>query len=212
MRNIMAKKTPCAINVTEVGLPRLEKGFFDSDTVAVARSLLGTCLVHASPEGVTAGRIVETEAYLRDDPACHASRGKTERNAVMFGPPGYAYIYFIYGMHHCFNVVTAAAGIGEAVLIRALEPLTGIPLMERRRGTSVLKNLCNGPGKLVQAMGLTPHHNGAHLMRGLLTLHSRKSFGGSSDLEIAVSRRIGITKAAELPLRFWIKGNRFVSR
>ena len=187
--------------------------FFSGTTVEVAQALLGTCLVHDSSDGIVAGRIVETEAYLcQDDAACHAARGKTARNAVMFGPPGYAYVYFVYGMHYCFNVVTAKEGIGEAVLIRALEPLEGLPIMEQRRKTTVLKNLCNGPGKLVQALGITREHNGFALTKKPLTLHPRDSFGGSEAIEIEVSKRIGITVAADLPLRFSVKGNPFVSR
>lgn len=191
----------------------LSKRFYSQDTIQVARELLGTCLVHKTAEGRVVGRIVETEAYLfKGDPACHASRGKTQRNAAMFGPPGHAYIYLIYGMHHCFNVVTAPKSIGEAVLIRALEPIEGIAMMERRRKTTVLKNLCSGPGKLVQAMGLSLEHSGCALTTGPLTLHSRASFGGCAPFEIDVSTRIGINVGADLPLRFCIKGNRFTSR
>lgn len=187
--------------------------FYEGHTVAVARSLLGMCMVHETPEGVTAGRIVETEAYLfKDDPACHASRGMTKRNAVMFGPAGYAYIYQIYGMHWCFNVVTAAEGVGEAVLIRALEPLAGVPLMERRRGTTDVRNLCSGPGKLVQALGVTREQNGSALTNGPLTIQPSESFAGSAKFKIAVSKRIGIVAGADLPLRFCVEGSRFLSR
>lgn len=186
--------------------------FYSASTVTVARRLLGTCLIHESDEGLCAGRIVETEAYLRDDPACHASRGQTTRNAVMFGPPGHVYVYLIYGMYNCFNVVTAAEGIGEAVLVRALEPLAGIELMRQRRGRSELKELCSGPGKLVQAMGVTRSHNGAALTHGALTLHAAERFGGIPRFEISVSQRIGINVGVELPLRFCVKGSTFLSK
>lgn len=191
----------------------LSKRFYSKDTIQIARELLGTCLVHETPECRVAGRIVETEAYLyKEDPACHASRGKTNRNAAMFGPPGHAYIYFIYGLYHCFNVVTAPEGVGEAVLIRALEPIKGIATMELRRKTNVLKNLCSGPSKLVQAMGLTREQNGCALTTGPLTIHSRESFGGCPPFEIEISTRIGINVGAELPLRFCVKGSCFTSR
>ncbi|HEY3319077.1 MAG TPA: DNA-3-methyladenine glycosylase [Planctomycetota bacterium] len=191
--------------------------FYDKKTVAVARELLGTFLAHETPDGLIAGRIVETEAYLfENDPACHAHRGKTKRNAVMFGPPGHAYIYFIYGMYYCFNVVTAPEDVGEAVLIRALEPVAGIPLMQKRRETEAAKSLCSGPGKLAQALALTPALNGLPLTAGPLTIRSHESFGSEyrkpSRSQISVSTRIGINVAADLPLRFCIKGNGFASR
>ncbi len=136
-----------------------------SDTVAAAKSLVGAVLWHETAEGVTAGRIVETEAYLYNDPACHAGRGPTPRTTVMFGPPGRAYVYFIYGMYHCFNVVTQRKGVGEAVLIRALEPLEGLDLMMRRRHTENVRHLCNGPAKLVLALGIRKEHTGEDLRR-----------------------------------------------
>jgi len=191
---------------------KVKPQFYIADTVTVARKLLGHVLVHETAEGVTSGRIVETEAYLRDDPACHASRGKTPRTTVMFGPPGHAYIYFIYGMYYCFNVVTAPEGVGEAVLVRALEPVEGIELMQKRRRTHEMKNLCSGPGKLVLALGITPKQNGAALYEGALRLAAPKNSERPSDDEIITTPRIGINVAAEAPLRFYLKGNKYASR
>ena len=177
----------------------------------MARSLLGTKLVHFSPVGLTSGLIVETEAYLsRDDPACHAARGKTKRNAAMFGPPGRAYVYFIYGCHHCFNVVTGKEGVGEAVLIRALEPIEGLELMQERRGFDhKLENLTNGPGKLCQAMGITGDHNGASLQEYPFIIATAEHV---PDEMIGVSSRIGIRRGQEKPWRFFVRGNPFLSR
>jgi DNA-3-methyladenine glycosylase len=200
----------------------LPASFYRRPTVEVARDLLGAVLFHQDPEGVTAGRIVETEAYLCDDAACHAARGLTGRNAAMFGPPGRSYSYLIYGMYHCFNVVTAPRGVGEAVLIRALEPLAGLPLMAERRGTDKLKALCSGPGKLVIALGIAGLPNGSDLRAGPLTILPPESFpwrgptpGGEGNPgpggNIKVTTRIGITKDADLPLRFYLEGNPFVS-
>jgi DNA-3-methyladenine glycosylase len=195
----------------------LPHSFYARSTVEAARDLLGAVMVHDTPEGRAAGRIVETEAYLRDDPACHASRGPTSRNRPMFGPPGRAYIYLIYGMYHCFNVVTAPRGTGEAVLIRALEPLAGMPLMARRRGTDKPKALCSGPGKLVIAMGIGMSRNGADLRKGPLRILPASSYPwpdatGDGLRHIKVTTRIGITQAAHLPLRFYLEGNPFISR
>lgn len=190
-------------------MKRLSFDFFKADTITVARKLLGKILVHENDEGCVAGRIVETEAYLfRGDPACHAARGKTQRNEAMFGPPGTAYVYLIYGVHHCFNVVTSEPGIGEAVLVRALEPLLGIDLMKKRRGTSQAEILTNGPGRLCQAMAIDTGHNGTSLLHGDLYLAEDEM----EPLEIVTTTRVGITKGADLPLRFYCKGNPFVSR
>src|ERR1041384_7248964 len=162
----------------------LPKSFYSRPTVKVAKALLGQILVHRSPEGVTAGRIVEVDAYLpKNDPGCHAARGKTPRNEVMFGPAGHAYVYFCYGNHFLFNVVTEKEGVPGAVLLRALEPVEGIPLMARRRGIQVekpkdLRNLTNGPGKLVQAMGLGPEHNRFPLFKEKLFLRQSKPADG----------------------------------
>lgn len=191
----------------------LPRSFYTRDTVTLARELLGAFLVHDSRQGRTVGRIVETEAYLfQNDPACHAHRGRTPRNAAMFGPPGHAYIYFIYGMYHCFNVVTAPEGVGEAVLIRALEPVAGLPLMRKRRGAENALDLCSGPAKLVIAMGLSAALNRAPLYKGALTVRARASFGPPLSPEVAVTPRIGIKAGAGLPLRFYIKDSRFASR
>lgn len=189
----------------------LDIDFYRGDTVKIARRLLGKMLVHFSPEGLTSGIIVETEAYLsRDDPACHAARGKTKRNAVMFGPPARAYVYFIYGNHYCFNVVTNEEGVGEAVLIRALEPVEGLQLMQKRRGEKQKKtNLTSGPGKLCQAMGINGRHNGSSLLDYPLFIAVGIDV---DDFSIGVSGRIGINQGQDKQWRFFIKGNPFVSK
>jgi DNA-3-methyladenine glycosylase len=186
----------------------LPRSFYARDTQIVAQELLGRYLVNYSSEGVAAGKIVETEAYLQNDPACHAARGMTRRNRVMFGPPGHAYIYFIYGMHYCFNAVTREEGVGEAVLIRALEPVAGIPLMQLRRGQKKITMLCSGPGKLVQALGIIKKQNGQDLTTGPLFICR----GKKKDLSITRTTRIGIKNGTALPLRFYIVDSPFVSR
>ena len=191
---------------------RLPKSFFSRSTVKVAKELLGQILVHKTPEGITSGKIVEVEAYLpKKDPGCHAARGKTPRNEVMFGPAGHAYVYFCYGAHFLFNVVTEKEGVPGAVLVRALEPLKGLSLMARRRGISLgrekdLRNLANGPGKLVQAMGLNRKHNRAPLFEK--TIYLEKS---NRKERVGITTRIGITEGFQLPLRFFLKGNPFIS-
>ena len=177
--------------------------------LAVARRLLGARLVHESHEGRTVGRIVETEAYLADDAASHSFRGPTGRNRAMFLGAGHAYVYRIYGLHLCLNVVTGRAGHGEAVLLRALEPLEGIELMAARRGTDRLRDLCSGPAKLAQAMGVRPEHDGADLAHGRLRLIPES---GGTRPEVAVTPRIGITRAADRPLRFLVAGSPWLSR
>ena len=189
-------------------LPLVSPKLFSGETTLVARQLLGEILVSWSTGGLTAGRIVETEAYLgASDPASHAYRGPTRRNQVMFGPAGRAYIYFTYGMHYCLNVVTRPAGVGEAVLIRALEPVEGITLMLNRRGVRDVRQLCSGPAKLVQALGIDPALNGHDLSQEPLTIRHDKE-----DYEpIISSARIGISRAKELPLRFTLNSD-YVSR
>ncbi|GBF32726.1 DNA-3-methyladenine glycosylase II [Desulfocucumis palustris] len=187
----------------------LPREFYARDTVLVAKELLGHVLLHETPEGVTAGRIVEAEAYIQGDPACHASRGMTPRNRVMFGPPGHAYVYIIYGMHFCFNIVTAPEGVGEAVLIRALEPLEGIPLMRERRGKERLKELCRGPAMLVQSLGISKENNGDDMVGGKLTVCQGEFIGRD---RIIATTRVGVTRGAELPFRFYIKDSSYISR
>lgn len=193
----------------------LPSSFYERDTMTVAKDLLGCLLVHRE-ERATMGWIVEVEAYLRDDPAAHSYRGETPRNRAMFGPAGHAYVYRIYGLHTCFNVVTGPEGTGEAVLVRALEPADGIDLMQARRGTDDPLALASGPGKLTQALGITMDLDGTSLSRGPLevwppeSLPDRRAEG--ADGEIVQTIRVGITKAADLPLRFYIKGSRYVSR
>lgn len=186
----------------------LTREFYLQPTLNVAKSLLGKVLVHRSAKGIVSGRIVETEAYLHDDPACHASRGMTARNAMMFDEPGHAYVYFTYGMYYCFNAVTAPEGVGEGVLVRAVEPLEGIEIMEMNRGTEVLRNLASGPGKLCMAFGLDRSHNGLDLTGSELVIMD----DGWSPKEIVSAMRIGIRLAADEPWRFYVAGNPHISR
>lgn len=187
----------------------VDRDFFNDEAIALARKLLGCELVHETPDGVTSGIIVETEAYSQEDAASHSYKGESARTKVMFGPGGYAYIYFTYGMHYCFNVVSGPAGHGQGVLIRALEPVSGIEIMRQRRNNKDDNNLCNGPAKLVQAMGITKADYGKPLFEGSLFI--KESLTVSNE-QIAAGPRIGITKAIDMPWRFWVKGNRFVSR
>jgi DNA-3-methyladenine glycosylase len=186
--------------------PILPRTFYNRPTVEVARELLGKVLVH----GETAGRIVETEAYLgRDDLAAHSARGITDRTRVIFGPPGHAYVYFIYGMYECLNLICEPEGAPGCVLIRALEPVAGIELMRARRPAARrVEDLASGPGKLTLAMGITRALNGADVTRGALVVRTPAE---ARPVEVAVTPRIGITKCADLPLRFFERGNRFVS-
>jgi len=191
----------------------LPPSFYEQETIAVATQLLGCRLVHLEAEGTPCGKIVETEAYLVNDSAAHSFIGKTKRNSVVFGPVGHAYVYFVYGMHYCVNVVTGEEGSGEAVLIRALEPLKGIPVMEKRRGIKDIRSLCSGPAKLTKALGITLAMNGAPLFEGPLQIRSPDRVPDQTEqFAIEQTTRIGIVKSRELPLRYYIRGNRFISR
>ncbi len=167
--------------------------------------LLGCVLAHHSPEGVASGIIVETEAYRPEDPACHAYNGPTMRNRTMFDGPGLAYVYLSYGIHHLLNVVCEEKGVGSAVLIRALRPLEGEALMVRRRGRRT--NLCSGPGKLTQALGVNLAHDGHDLTGGNLSI----SRGEPPEGEIVATTRVGITRGVELPWRYLVAGDANVS-
>jgi DNA-3-methyladenine glycosylase len=186
--------------------PILKRAFYERPTIEVARDLLGKVLVHGSVAGI----VVEAEAYLGgDDLAAHSSRGITDRTRVIFGPPGHAYVYFIYGMYECLNIVAEPAGEPGCVLIRALEPVAGMEIMHSRRPAAKRsEDLASGPGKLTLALGITRAHNGADLTRGPLVLRAPAE---AQRVEIAVTPRIGIRQCADWPLRFLIKGNRFVS-
>jgi DNA-3-methyladenine glycosylase len=194
-----------------VGLtsPRLRREFFARDPVVVARDLLGRVLFYRTPDGLVAGRIVETEAYRGErDPASHAFRGRTARNAVMFGPAGRAYVYFSYGMHYCLNVTAEIPGTAGAVLLRALEPLAGVDLMRMRGDHGPEARLLSGPGKIGRAFGLTLDDNGRDFTRGPLGIAAGTP---PSQSQIAVSRRIGISRAVDSPYRFSVIGSRSVS-
>jgi DNA-3-methyladenine glycosylase len=191
--------------------PPLPRSFYARPTLDVARDLLGKTLWRASDARCSAGVIVETEAYISAiDPAAHGYRGKTSRNATMFGPPGHLYVYFTYGMHYCMNVVTETDGQAAAVLLRAVEPLHGIDLMRaRRRPTIPDRDLCRGPARLCQAFAVDRTLDGADLTGPELWITETPGF--SPDTPTATSPRIGITQAADWPWRFYLPGNRFVS-
>ena len=194
---------------SRLGAP-LSAAFYDRDTEIVSRELLGAVLECTTPEGITRGRIVETEAYLGPhDPACHAVAGVTSRTEHLFGPPGMAYVYFIYGMYWCFNAVTRERGHGSAVLVRAVAPLDGIDLMRQRRPkVKRERDLTNGPGKLCLAMGIVGSMSGTSLGSGPIVIRAGTPV---SDADVDVTPRIGITRAAEWPLRYLVRGDEYVS-
>jgi DNA-3-methyladenine glycosylase len=185
---------------------RLGSDFYRRSVHAVARDLLGCVVRH----GETAGRIVETESYHMDEPACHAHAGLTPRTRTLFGAPGHAYVYFSYGIHSLLNAVCEQPGVGAAVLIRALEPLSGVGIMHERRGVGGEEQLCSGPGKLTQALGIELDLNGTDAIGGPLRVGPRPP--AWADVELVTGPRIGISKAAELPWRFCAAGSRSVSR
>jgi len=181
----------------------LPRRFFARSVLEVAPELIGATLLF---KGI-GGLIVEVEAYHHTDPAAHSFNGQTERNAIMFGPPGFAYVYRSYGIHWCVNFVCEEAGSASAVLIRAIEPIEGIATMRRRRGQRDLRLLCSGPGRLCEALAITSAHNGLAIDKPPFLLITRER-----DLEVAVGPRIGITKAADLPWRYGLHGSNFLSR
>jgi DNA-3-methyladenine glycosylase len=182
---------------------KLRRDFFARSVHEVAPELIGATLLVAGVGGV----IVEVEAYDQEDPASHGFRGPTPRTLAMFGPPGHAYVYRSYGIHWCLNLVCDVEGRAEAALIRALEPTHGLDAMRARRGVEDARALCSGPGKLCQALALTREHDGLPLDRAPFELRAR-----TTEPEIAVGPRIGITRAAELPWRYGLAGSRFLSR
>ncbi|GLR93532.1 MULTISPECIES: DNA-3-methyladenine glycosylase [Bradyrhizobium] len=193
--------------ISKASIPRLGKQlkrtFFGRSVHEVAPDLIGATMLVNGVGGI----IVEVEAYHHTDPAAHSYRGPTPRNQVMFGPPGFAYVYRSYGIHWCVNFVCEAEGSASAVLIRALEPTHGLAAMRRRRHLQDAHALCSGPGKLTEALGITIAHNALPLDRPPIALHAR-----TEDVEVATGIRIGITKAIELPWRYGISGSKFLSK
>jgi len=205
------------VNVTDANRP-YDRGYYERPTLEVARGLLGAILVHETAQGRRSGVIVETEAYIApEDAACHAYRGITHRNRVMFGAAGHAYVYRSYGIHYMLNVVTEAAGVAAAVLIRAIEPRDGLDIMRANRGLSAdgtgAANVTNGPGRLCQALAIGPALNGSDLIGPPLYIAPGIAIPATAhgDPSVVQTTRIGITRAVELPWRFYIKGNPAVS-
>jgi DNA-3-methyladenine glycosylase len=181
----------------------IRRAYFDASVHVVAPRLIGATLLFDG----AGGRIVEVEAYHHTDPAAHSHGGRTPRNAVMFGPPGYAYVYRSYGIHWCLNFVCEADGSASAVLIRAIEPLEGLGRMRRRRGLADARLLCAGPGRVCEALGVSGKHNGLALDRPPFALRER-----DGPVDIVTGPRIGISKAADYPWRFGLAGSRYLSR
>ena len=190
------------LNAPSLGRP-LKRAFFARSVHEVAPDLIGATLLVNGVGGI----IVELEAYHHTEPAAHSFNGPTPRNLVMFGPPGFAYVYRSYGIHWCVNFVCEKEGSASAVLIRALQPTHGIAAMRRRRGLHDERSLCSGPGKLCEALGITDAHNGLALDAPPFALHAR-----TGKVEVVTGIRIGITKAVELPWRYGLKGSKFLSK
>jgi DNA-3-methyladenine glycosylase len=194
----------------------LPRSFYAPSAAVVARRLLGHWLIRRTAAGFCGGPIVETEAYLQDDPASHGFAGETARNRTMYGPPGRAYVYFIYGNHFCVNAVCRGAGKAEAVLIRAVEAQFGLEILRGNRPGHADLELTNGPGKLCAALGIKRELDGADLCGAgsplLLARHPNVSRFRRSRGPVVITRRVGINKAADLPLRFSLEGSRYVSR
>ena len=200
----MAPRKASRLNLSTPRLGKvLKRAFFARSVHEVAPDLIGATML---VDGV-GGTIVEVEAYHHTEPAAHSYRGSTPRNQVMFGPPGFAYVYRSYGIHWCVNFVCEEEGSASAVLIRALEPTHGVAAMRRRRHAVDVRALCSGPGKLTEALGITIAHNALPLDRPPIALHAR-----TEDMEVAAGIRIGITKAIELPWRYGVKGSKFLSK
>ena len=191
------------VGVSKSMSKRLTRNFFSRSVHDVAPDLIGVTMLF----GGVGGRIVEVEAYHHTEPAAHSFRGPTPRNVVMFGPPGYVYVYRSYGIHWCLNFVCEPKGSAAAVLIRAIEPTTGLAAMRRRRGLKDERLLCSGPGRLCEALAITVAQNGMALDAPPFALFAR-----ADTVEIAIGPRIGLTKAAELPWRYGLKGSRFLSK
>jgi DNA-3-methyladenine glycosylase len=198
----MAQSPTPATVVPDLGKP-LKRAFFGRGVHQVAPDLIGATLLVNGVGGI----IVEVEAYHHTEPAAHSFRGPTPRNLVMFGPPGFAYVYRSYGIHWCVNFVCEKEGTASAVLIRALQPTHGIAAMRRRRGLHDERSLCSGPGKLTEALGITDKHNGLALDAAPMALHAR-----IGKVDVTTGLRIGITKAVELPWRYGLKGSKFLSK
>ena len=193
---------PTAQTETRLGKP-LKRAFFARSIHEVAPDLIGATMLVNGVGGI----IVEVEAYHHTEPAAHSFNGQTPRNSVMFGPPGFVYVYRSYGIHWCINFVCEKAGSASAVLIRALQPTRGIPAMRRRRGLQDEKSLCSGPGKLTEALGITHQHNALALDARPFALHAR-----ADTRDIVAGIRIGLTKAVDLPWRYGLKGSKFLSK